>query len=228
MGALTALRDAEMPDDLRRWGEALACANAPVPLLGLGVRAATYPALLWNGARLERAGGGEVEALTMVGVVSGPNDMAAEHLLSAVRAGFAVAEGLSHVRRPDLPIAVPSAAAVAAAACAAIAADSARDDVAEILDLAGTLMVVGPPRGDALLERSLRAGHGLAAGWLAVRLMKTGIVGVPDGLSQTISTVSGHPIRLAADRVTPRHALRNAGDGAPSGLRLVDLLDGLS
>lgn len=225
MDALTALRNAEVPDDLRRWGETLACVNAPVPLLGLGVRAATYPALLWNGARLERAGGRDVEALTMVGVVSGPNDMAAEHLLRAVRAGFAVAQGLSH---PDVPIAVPTAAAVAAAACAAIAADSARDDVAEILDLAGTLMVVGPPRGDALLERSLRAGHALAAGWLAVRLMKTGIVGVPDGLSQTISTVSGHPIRLAADRVTPPHALRNAGDGAPSGLRLVDLLDGLS
>jgi hypothetical protein len=193
LAGLTSLREADVPPDLRSWGSSLASANGSVPLLGLAVRAATYPGLLWNGVRLKRAGLGDAEALTMVGVVSGPDHMHAVDLLRAVRAGLAVAGGLSRAEGSNAPLATPSTAVVAAAACAAIAAGHASDDLVEILDLAGTLMVVAPTRDDAPLEQSLRAGHGLAAGWLTVQLVGAGIVGMPDGLTQTVSTVTGDP-----------------------------------
>jgi len=110
-----------------------------------------------------------------------------------------------------------------------VVAGAASDGLAEILDLAGTVMVVGPGRDDGPFERSLRAGHTLAAGWLAVRSAETGIIGMPGGLLHTVSAVTGHAVHLAVDAdPLPRQIVDNPRDRPPKGVRLADLLEKLS
>ncbi len=219
LARLGRLRDADLPEDLRGWGRRIAARDGALPLLGLGVRAATFPGLLWNGARLHRAHLGAVEGLTLVGLASAPPDADAADLLRGVVAGLAVNEALAGARGAG----VPSTGVVGAAACAAVCSGMRAEDLPELLDLAGTLMVVAPATDDGPVERALRTGHELAAGWLAGRLTGTGILGMPDGLRDTVSTVTGEPCPVPAQRVR-----RCAEDPAPVGVRPAELLGSLS
>ncbi|MDQ3733587.1 MAG: hypothetical protein M3400_06245, partial [Actinomycetota bacterium] len=79
--------------------------------------------------------------------------------------------------------------AVAAAVCAALAAgiDPARLDA--VIDLAGSLMLIGSPDGAGSLEEELSAGHVAAVGWLATVLLDAGIRAPAEALELTLGVV---------------------------------------
>lgn len=171
------------------------------------MRADTYPALLWNGARLHRAGAAQVDGLTLVALASASDQTSGDGLERGVLAGLRVAaslagaEGLEGVGRPTCDL-------LPAATCAAVVGGADPADLTTVLDLAGTLMVVGPPSvpgagaGKELdtepgadaengMVAEARAGHCLAAGWLAARLLGAGLVAHVGALDSTLAAVTG-------------------------------------
>ena len=191
LAGLEELRELPLPDDLRQWGSDLATPDGALPLLGLGVRAAMYPGLLWNGARLSRAGATSAEAMTVVGLTCGGGSAA--DLVRGVVAGAAVLTSAAALAGDGMVVGVPSTDVLAAAACAALACGADRDDLPAVLDLAATLMIVTAPRSSGDVERGRWHGHCLAAGWLAPQLAVAGLVSVPDAVAHTVSTVTGRP-----------------------------------
>lgn len=164
------------------------------------MHADTYPALLWNGARLHRAGARRVEALTLVAIASAPDPTPDPSLERGVHAGLRIGtevdDGvLDGVGRPTTDL-------LPAAACAAVVCGADPADLTSLLDLAGTLMVVGPPSilradedgglgTDPVTDAEMRAGHCLAAGWLAPRLLDAGLIAQDGALDSTIAAVTG-------------------------------------
>jgi hypothetical protein len=186
----------------------IAAPGGSVPLLGANRRAAPYPALLWNGDRCLRAGLGPSAALTLVGLVIGQDGGAdAARLVQAVRAGLAIRDGRSWPGECAIaPTASATTDVISTAACAAVSAGMGLDDVAKVLDLAGSLMIIKPASSLGSTEMSgLWSGHALAAGWLAVQLHRAGVSGMSGGLEHTLACVVG-----------PRTDIRR-GISAPSG-----------
>jgi hypothetical protein len=201
-----------------------------VPLLGTGLRAAPYPALLWNGARLHREGAPDDDGLVLVALASSAGEATGSDVERAVATGLAVAAGLPDVigsgpltGRPT--VGVPSVGVVAAAACAAVAAGAETSELGPVLDVAASLMVVQPPVGGSPRQAGLRAGHCLAAGWLAPQLLGAGLIGMAGALAHTVATVTGRP---AGDLRIGLPAGAPAGTGARAGSRAGDLLAGLA
>ncbi|MCZ2859102.1 hypothetical protein [Blastococcus sp. VKM Ac-2987] len=185
-----------MPADLLAWAATIGAAAGALPLLGAGRRAPRYPALLWNGARLHRAGAPEADGLTLVALAAAPDDAPLELLERAVATGLALRTGLDPGTDGPLPTGRPTTGVVAAAGCAAVAAGIT--DLGPVLDLAAGLMVVQPPEIGTVAEAALGWGHCLAAGWLAPRALGAGLIGMPDALLPTLETVTGHPARAVA------------------------------
>lgn len=194
---LAQLARSEVPKDLDGWGRRLLVADGPVPLVGLHAGAATYPGLLWDGARLHRAGLGMLEGLLLLAAVTCDPDAPVEDLARAVGVGLAVDAALRSATAEDA-LARPTTGTVAAAACVAVARGAEDARTANALALAGALMVVEPTTSDGAVEQSLRAGHTLAAGWLAWQLSGTGVVSMDDAVGHTLATVTGRPLRLLA------------------------------
>lgn len=184
------------PDgDLAAWAARVAVPEGDLPLLGAGVRAAAYVALLWNGDRCRRAQVGRGAALTLVGLAVGAeHGRDAASLVRAVRPGLAVADALDQwLYAAETPLALPTTDVVAAATCAALLAGTPRDDLPKLLDMSGSLMVITPPCGEGVSAdiEGAWAGHALAAGWLATRAWTSGLVGFNGGLAYTLSVVTG-------------------------------------
>jgi len=187
--ALERLAATPPDSDLAAWAARIATPDGVVPLPGTGLRAATYPGLLWAGERCARAGLGADAVLTLVGLVTGAeHGRTATDLSAAVRAGLAVhAEVEQRIAGVARPAALPTGDVAAAATCAAVLAGVAPADRPAVLDIAGSLMAVPPPDGpDGPWE-----GHAPAAGWLAVHTFTSGLVGMPDGLGHTLDVVTG-------------------------------------
>lgn len=175
---LAALAALPKPDaDLAAWAARVGTPDGDFPLIGAGTRAETYVALLWNGERCARAGLGPESALTLVGLAVG-----AEHGRSAEELSAAVAAGLAEQSTPPGPL---STGVLAATVCAARLAGVPDDEVPALLDLAASLMVIGPP--------GVAPGHDPAAAWLALRARDAGIVGMPGGLAHTVSLLPDRP-----------------------------------
>jgi hypothetical protein len=212
-GALRALDRlaATPPDgDTVAWAVRIATTDGAVPLPGTGLRAATYPGLLWAGERCARTGLGADGVLALVGLVAGAeHGRSAADLSRAVHAGLAVAAEVGQrVAEVARPAALPTGGVVPAATCAAVLAGVSLSDLPAVLDLAGSLMAVTPPDGPP----GPWAGHAAAAGWLAVRTWTSGLVGMPDGLAHTLAAVTGPatgddpppgevPVRALLDRL---------------------------
>lgn len=171
------------------------------------MRADTYPALLWNGARLHRARAAQVDALTLVALASATDQTPGDGLERGVLAGLRVAASLAGARGLE-GVGRPSCDVLPAAACAAVVGGADPADLTTVLDLAGTLMVVGPPAGPGSsaengLDTQSRAegvngsvaeawaGHCLAAGWLAPQLLDAGLVAHAGALDSTHAAVTG-------------------------------------
>ena len=226
------LRNVAVPADLRHWGTRLDAPGGVVPLLGLSVRAAAYPGLLWSGARLQRAGAADLDGLVLVGLVAGAAEASATALARGVAAGRAVSRELASLAERRGAVATPTTGAVGAAVCAAVVLGKPVAGLADVLDFAGALMVVGPSKpgeDDGATDRSLRSGHELAAGWLAALLPEAGLVGMSESLSQTLRTVTGNPVAMPADALVSSTAVPSSYDAAshdpePPHARVADLL----
>ncbi|MGY1721466.1 hypothetical protein [Blastococcus sp. SYSU DS0533] len=222
LARLAAIAAAPVPADLLAWAASTGADDGPLPLLGAGRRAAHYPALLWNGARLHLAGAPEADGLTLVALASAAADAPLELLEEAVATGLALGADLAATTGGGTLLARPTTGAVAAAACAAVAAGTT--DLGPVLDLAAGLMVVRPAEEGPAEEAALAHGHCLAAGWLAPRAFDAGLIGMPDALLPTLETVTGCP--AAPVRVAPRAPTPLAAAGR--GERAADLLAALS
>jgi hypothetical protein len=76
--------------------------------------------------------------------------------------------------------------------CAARLGGVPDNEVRALLDLAASLMVIGPP--------GVAPGHDPAAAWLAIQAWGAGITGMPGGLAHTLSVVSdGLPDQVPSD-----------------------------
>lgn len=214
---LSALTADEVPHDLAAWGRTLSVDGGAAPLLGLRATAAAFPGLLWDGARLHRAGLGLLEGIVLLALVTCPPDTSGDDLLRAVGCGLAVDAAL-RAARPDSTQARPTTEAVAATACIAAGSGADAGRVADALELAGALMVVQPAADDSPVEQALRAGHALAAGWLGWQLSDTGVTGMPEGIAHAVATVTGSDVSVAVPTPLP------AGAPAPAGVWTADLL----
>ncbi|MGY2064283.1 hypothetical protein [Blastococcus sp. SYSU DS0619] len=212
-----------MPADLLAWAATIGAATGALPLLGAGRRAPWYPALLWNGARLHRAGAPEADGLTLVALAAAPDDAPVELLERAVATGAALRTGLDPGTGGPVPTGRPTTGVVAAAGCAAVAAGST--DLGPVLDLAAGLMVVQAPESGTFAEASLEWGHCLAAGWLAPQALGAGLIGMPGALLPTLETVTGLPAHALVVPAGPRSPAA-VPDG--SGDRAAQLLAALS
>ncbi|WNV76177.1 hypothetical protein [Geodermatophilus sp. DSM 44513] len=183
-----------------------------MPLLGTRLAAEPWPALLWNGARLHRAGAAEADGLALVALAASPPEGSGDDVERALRTGLAVSAALTDVVGTGAVTGRPTTGVVAAAACAAVAGGTDPPDLDPVLDVAAALMVVRPPGdGSGTAVDAVAAGHCLAAGWLAPQVLRAGLVGTPGTLQDTVSTVTGRPAgHLRTAPVTD-------GPGAPVG-----------
>jgi hypothetical protein len=110
-----------------------------------------------------------------------------------VAVALALAGGLPELVGDGPVTGRPTAGVLAAAACAAVAGGTDPSRLDPVLDVAASLMVVGPPTGGTPREAGLRAGHCLAAGWLAPLVLRAGLTGMAGALAHTVSTVTGRP-----------------------------------
>ncbi|MET8233638.1 hypothetical protein ABZS77_23500 [Micromonospora sp. NPDC005298] len=170
---------------LAAWAARIGTPDGDFPLIGAGTRAETYVALQWNGERC--ASLGPAVGPTLVGLAVGAaRRRSVAQLSAAVDAGLAAAAEVSTSTAPV------STGVLAATVCAARLAEVPENDLPALLDLAASLMVIGPP--------GVAPGHDPAAAWLSVRAWEAGITGMPGGLAHTLSVVStGLPDRPAAD-----------------------------
>lgn len=160
---------------LAAWAARVGTPEGEFPLIGTGTRAETYVALQWNGERC--ASLGPAVGPTLVGLAVGTNRRRSAAQLSA-----AVDAGLAAVTEVPVPPALLSTGVLAATVCAAQMAGIPENELAALLDLAASLMVIGPP--------GVAPGHDPAAAWLALQAWDAGITGMPGGLAHTLSVVS--------------------------------------
>ena len=191
---LERLNTMPLDADLAAWARRIAITGSAEPLLGTGLSAAPYPALLWNGERASRARSGPSAVLTLVGLAVGRGDGAASARLGqGVTAGLAIRDTSTWPgERAVAPTAASTTDVICAAACAAVTAGMELEDVANVLDIAGSLMIIKPASSVGSAEMSgLWNGHALAAGWLAVQLHRADVSGMSGGLEHTLTTVAG-------------------------------------
>ena len=170
---------------LAAWAARIGTPDGEFPLIGTGTRAETCVALQWNGERC--ASLGPAVGPTLVGLAVG-----AARRRSAAELSAAVDAGLVAAAEVSVPAAPVSTGVLAATVCAARLAGVPDNEVRALLDLAASLMVIGPP--------GVAPGHDPAAAWLALRAWDAGITGMPGGLAHTLSVVSdGLPDHVPSD-----------------------------
>ncbi len=180
--------------DLAGWADGLAELDGTFPLLGTGRRADTYPALLWCGARLARAGADADVGVLLAGLAAGSQAGSnAEDLGRAVRAAAAASRVVATLAWRGPTIARPTTAVLAAATAAALLTGVRSDELVRVLDTAASLMVLTPGTdvADASSLSPLWLGHASAAGWLASVLPGLGVTAMPGALAHTLDVAAG-------------------------------------
>ncbi|MDN3356424.1 hypothetical protein [Actinomadura sp. DC4] len=177
----------------------IAVPGGGLPLIGTGLRAGTYDALMWNTAR---CGGTTGVACLLAGLAtvgrepsagSFPalvDDPAADPLRRAVHAGLAVTRAAEALPPATAPAEATLGVLGVATTCALL--DGAAVDA--VLDVAASLMLTsasGERDEDVSL---LRAGHACAAGRTAVVVWRAGITRLPGAVAHTLSVVAGEPL----------------------------------
>ncbi|SCG68060.1 hypothetical protein [Micromonospora humi] len=181
---------------LAAWAARVGAPDGDFPLIGAGVRAETYVALRWNGERC--AALGPAVGPTLAGLAVG-----AAHRRSVAELSAAVDAGLAAAAEASAHVAPVSTGVLAATVCAGRLAGVREGDLPALLDLAASLMVIGPP--------GAVPGHEPAAAWLALRAWDAGVTGMPGGLAHTLSVVSD-----------------GLADRAPAGPDVTDVVEALA
>lgn len=192
--ALHRMTTTPLDKDLAAWAEGLVAPEGAFPLFGTGRWADTYPALLWCGARLARAGAGSDVAVLLAALAAGSGaGSSAEDLDRAVHGAEAANRVLVAHAQMSAVIARPTTAVLAAATGAALLTGASTDELVHVLDTAASLMVLTPGTAvaDVALLGPLWIGHACAAGWLASALPGLGITAMPGGVGHTLEVAAG-------------------------------------
>jgi hypothetical protein len=190
-GVLLAALAGPLPAAMHAWATELADQGDALPLLGLSLRGPHYEALLWNGARCPEA------AVLITGLLTAPPETTTADLAAAVAAGVRVNEALRLLAPPG-----PARLSLATIGCA-VTAGMSSSSVDTIIDLAASLMVfssavaTGGSRTDLL-----RAGHPVASGWLATRLLAAEFAPMAGGLAATLAAAGGQSTAPVATTVS--------------------------
>lgn len=195
-GAERALA-APVPPALAALAEEIGGPDGDLPLLGTALWADGHEALQWNAVRCGAAEVPDVALLVAGMATTGDADLASAassgelcHAVSAGRAVAAAAEALAG----DTPVRPSYGVLGVAAACALLSGVTEEEDLAAVLDLAASLMVVGAGDGDHGDVALPAAGHVCAAGRLAVLLRRAGVTPLPGAVAHTVSVVAGRPL----------------------------------
>jgi len=191
--ALARFGHEPVDEPARRWAERIATADA-FPLFGTGLSASTYPALLWNGARLDAIVPDVHWAPLLAALAAAdPADVSGlERVARALAAAETVRQGAAGLLSADaLPVAWPTLSTMAAATAAHLGSGCGGDGLARVLDLAVSLTALTP--GETRSAASgLWAGHGAASGWLAARLPSEAVTPMAGSVAHTLSAAAGH------------------------------------
>jgi hypothetical protein len=178
-----------VPSALRTWAAELAEQGDALPLLGTGLSGPRYEALLWNGARCPAA------AVLITGLLTASPETTTDDLAAAVAAGVRVNEALRALAPPG-----PATASLETVGCAV----TAGGPTSVVIDIAASLMVLGSAAavpGDTRTDL-VRAGHPVASGWLATRLLAAEFTAMPGGLTATLAAVGGSAVAPGAGTVS--------------------------
>lgn len=173
------------------WADLIA-SSVGFPLLGTGLVAPTYPALMWNGARFATATPERRWAPLLAALAVAPAEAGVERIGRAVVAGLRVLDEADALLGAA-PLAYPTAATLAAAVAAALAGPAQGAGLAPVLDLAASLQTFTPGAAHARTH-GWAAGHAAAAGWLAATLPAEAITPMSGCVVHTASVAAGRPI----------------------------------
>lgn len=179
------------------WADLIA-ASTGFPLLGTGRVAPTYPALMWDGARLAAVAPDRRWAPLLAALAAAPAGTGLDRVGRAVTAGLCVLDATDDLLGTE-PLAYLTSATLAAAAAASLVGPAAGADLASVLDLAASLQVFTPDARHV----GWAAGHAVASGWLAATLPADAITPMPGSVVHTLSVAAGRPVVAAGD-VAPR------------------------
>ncbi|MFW0785990.1 hypothetical protein AAFP35_15870 [Gordonia sp. CPCC 206044] len=181
-------------DGAATWAGLIA-ADGGSPLLGTTRTAPTYPALMWNGARLAAAAPGRQWAPLLAAVAAAAADADPVRVGRAVIAGEAVLDDATELLGAD-PVAYPTLATLAAATAASLAGPAEGADLVDVLDLAASLQLFVPDAEHASTH-GWTAGHAAASGWLAAALPADAITPMPGSVAHTLSAAAGRAVPTA-------------------------------
>lgn len=159
--------------------------HGDTPLLGTQLRTHPYPALLWNGERFERLGARWPARLAFLAVVAAGPAPDRPRLARSVQLGESVR--LLWPEPSAAPVAGLTTDSVAAAVCAAAAAGLPDHELGFVAEMAAALMLV-TPRVHETRVQEIHAGHALASGWLALQLVRSGVVAAPGTAAEVLGT----------------------------------------
>lgn len=188
-GVLMAAVAGPVPTVLCSWAAELAVQGAALPLLGTGLRGPQYESLLWNGARCAQA------AVLITGLLTADPGVTVGDVAAAVAAGVRCNAVLRDRALPG-----PIRAGLDTVGCTVAAARLADLDVATAIDLAASLMVFESASSLSGATRTdlVRAGHPVAAAWLATRLLVAGFTPMRGALAVTLDATAGSAPAAAA------------------------------
>ncbi|GGJ50195.1 hypothetical protein [Streptomyces brasiliensis] len=193
--ALEELRSSYDPPagPLLAWAHEIAT-PAGFPLLGTSLSAPVYPALVWNGARLDALRPAPDWAPLLAALASADADTGLDRVGAALAAADVVRRQAAALLASDtLPAAVPTLSTLAAATAAALAGPEQGEGLERILDLAAGLTVLTPGPFTAPVA-GLCTGHGAASGWLAATLPAEAATPMPGSVAHTLSVAAGYAV----------------------------------
>lgn len=183
---------------LQRWARQIATPEG-FPLIGTGLHAPTYPALLWNGARLDAAAPDVGWAPLLAALAAaGPGDaQGLGRLIRALRAAERVRQDAARLLvGATTPLAWPTLSTLASATAAQLMGPHEGEGLARVLDLAASLTVLTP--GDSRNAASgLWTGHGAASGWLAAWLPESAVTPMAGSVVHTLSAAAGRTLGVS-------------------------------
>lgn len=200
---------------LRAWATAIATTSG-FPLLGTGLSAPTYPALLWNGARLDPVAGGpsvDGSAPVLLAALAAAEETASLDQVGRALAAADRVQQTASVLLGDTPVARPTLSTLGSATAAALVGPRAGDGLDRVLDLAASLMVLAPG-ADAGAGSLSWAGHAAASGWLAATLPDDAATPMAGSVVHTLSAAAGRAVTRAVTAPTHASEVDQASEGS--------------
>jgi hypothetical protein len=195
LDVLTWMAGERVERELRLWAERIATPDG-FPLIGTGLTAPTYAALLWNGARLDGSAPevGWAPLLAALAAADAEDARGLDRVFRALAAAEVVRRGAARLLTGSVPpVAWPTLATMGAAPAALLAGPRAGDGLVRVLDLGASLMVLTTGDGHSPAS-GLWTGHSAASGWLAARLPQEAVTPMAGSVVHTLSAAAGRAV----------------------------------